>query len=143
MALVALHPVINVSLVYRLGLIGSCTNSSYEDMGRAASVAKQALDKGLKCKAQFTVTPGSEQIRATIERDGYVSLFLTPVDHLLIRFIDLFDENPLLYFPIQSKILSDVGGVVLANACGPCIGQWDRCVVVAKPLRMIHLLCGN
>lgn len=56
-----------------LGLIGSCTNSSYEDMGRAASVAKQALDKGLKCKAQFTVTPGSEQIRATIERDGYVS----------------------------------------------------------------------
>lgn len=57
-----------------LGLIGSCTNSSYEDMGRAASVAKQALDKGLKCKAQFTVTPGSEQIRATIERDGYVSV---------------------------------------------------------------------
>lgn len=55
------------------GLIGSCTNSSYEDMGRAASLAKQALDKGLKCKAQFTVTPGSEQIRATIERDGYVS----------------------------------------------------------------------
>ena len=56
-----------------VGLIGSCTNSSYEDMGRAASLAKQALDKGLKCKAQFTVTPGSEQIRATIERDGYVS----------------------------------------------------------------------
>lgn len=54
------------------GLIGSCTNSSYEDMGRAASLAKQALDRGLKCKAQFTVTPGSEQIRATIERDGYV-----------------------------------------------------------------------
>ncbi|XP_038839640.1 aconitate hydratase, mitochondrial-like isoform X1 [Salvelinus namaycush] len=78
------------------GLIGSCTNSSYEDMGRAASLAKQALDKGLKCKAAFTVTPGSEQIRATIERDGF------------------------------SKILRDVGGVVLANACGPCIGQWDR-----------------
>ena len=57
-----------------VGLIGSCTNSSYEDMGRAASLAKQALDKGLKCKAQFTVTPGSEQIRATIERDGYVSV---------------------------------------------------------------------
>lgn len=56
-----------------LGLIGSCTNSSYEDMGRAASLAKQALDKGLKCKAAFTVTPGSEQIRATIERDGFVS----------------------------------------------------------------------
>ncbi|MGH0172444.1 UNVERIFIED_CONTAM: hypothetical protein FKN15_063274, partial [Acipenser sinensis] len=80
----------------RGGLIGSCTNSSYEDMGRAASLAKQALDKGMKCKAQFTVTPGSEQIRATIERDGY------------------------------AKILTDVGGLVLANACGPCIGQWDR-----------------
>ncbi|XP_068574369.1 aconitate hydratase, mitochondrial [Cebidichthys violaceus] len=83
-------------LEVKVGLIGSCTNSSYEDMGRAASLAKQALDKGMKCKAQFTVTPGSEQIRATIERDGYV------------------------------KILSDVGGIVLANACGPCIGQWDR-----------------
>uniref|UniRef100_A0A8B9KJP4 Aconitate hydratase, mitochondrial n=1 Tax=Astyanax mexicanus TaxID=7994 RepID=A0A8B9KJP4_ASTMX len=83
-------------LEVKVGLIGSCTNSSYEDMGRAASLAKQALDRGLKCKAQFTVTPGSEQIRATIERDGY------------------------------AKILRDVGGVVLANACGPCIGQWDR-----------------
>ncbi|XP_071377967.1 aconitate hydratase, mitochondrial-like [Centroberyx affinis] len=83
-------------LEVKVGLIGSCTNSSYEDMGRAASLAKQALDKGLKCKAKFTVTPGSEQIRATIERDGY------------------------------AKVLSDVGGVVLANACGPCIGQWDR-----------------
>ncbi|XP_012670043.1 aconitate hydratase, mitochondrial [Clupea harengus] len=83
-------------LEVKVGLIGSCTNSSYEDMGRAASLAKQALDHGLKCKAAFTITPGSEQIRATIERDGY------------------------------SKILSDVGGVVLANACGPCIGQWDR-----------------
>lgn len=62
------------ALLAPAGLIGSCTNSSYEDMGRAASVAKQALDKGLKCKAQFTVTPGSEQIRATIERDGYVSV---------------------------------------------------------------------
>ncbi|MEE6502661.1 hypothetical protein FKM82_004590 [Ascaphus truei] len=80
----------------RVGLIGSCTNSSYEDMGRAASVAKQALAHGLKCKSQFTITPGSEQIRATIERDGYAA------------------------------ILRDVGGVVLANACGPCIGQWDR-----------------
>lgn len=64
----------NTACFSPLGLIGSCTNSSYEDMGRAASVAKQALDRGLKCKAQFTVTPGSEQIRATIERDGYVSL---------------------------------------------------------------------
>ncbi|XP_037320353.2 aconitate hydratase, mitochondrial [Pungitius pungitius] len=99
------HPVSEIGAVakkngwpleVKVGLIGSCTNSSYEDMGRAASVAKQALDRGLTCKAQFTVTPGSEQIRATIERDGY------------------------------SKILGDVGGVVLANACGPCIGQWDR-----------------
>ncbi|XP_078388150.1 aconitate hydratase, mitochondrial [Cetorhinus maximus] len=80
----------------RVGLIGSCTNSSYEDMGRSAAVAQQALDHGLKCKSQFTVTPGSEQIRATIERDGY------------------------------AKTLRDVGGIVLANACGPCIGQWDR-----------------
>ena len=54
------------------GLIGSCTNSSYEDMGRAASIAQQALDKGVKSKSSFTVTPGSEQIRATIERDGQV-----------------------------------------------------------------------
>ncbi|RNA19498.1 Aconitate mitochondrial [Brachionus plicatilis] len=80
----------------RVGLIGSCTNSSYEDMSRAASVAKQALDHGLKAKSQFTITPGSEQIRATIERDGI------------------------------SKIFEEFGGVVLANACGPCIGQWDR-----------------
>uniref|UniRef100_A0A8C5BB97 Aconitate hydratase, mitochondrial n=1 Tax=Gadus morhua TaxID=8049 RepID=A0A8C5BB97_GADMO len=74
------HPVSEIGAVakkndwpleVKVGLIGSCTNSSYEDMGRAASLAKQALDKGLKCKAQFTVTPGSEQIRATIERDGY------------------------------------------------------------------------
>lgn len=58
------------------GLIGSCTNSSYEDMGRSAAVAKQALSHGLKCKSQFTITPGSEQIRATIERDGYVSAYM-------------------------------------------------------------------
>nr|AYV89243.1 putative aconitate mitochondrial [Tetranychus evansi] len=80
----------------RVGLIGSCTNSSYEDMTRSASVAKQALDRGVKPKSMFTVTPGSEQIRATIERDG------------------------------QAKIFRDFGAVVLANACGPCIGQWDR-----------------
>ncbi|KJE93284.1 aconitase 2 [Capsaspora owczarzaki ATCC 30864] len=80
----------------KFGLIGSCTNSSYEDMERAASVAKQALDHGIKAKSLFTITPGSEQIRATITRDG------------------------------QAKTLSDIGGVVLANACGPCIGQWDR-----------------
>uniref|UniRef100_A0A6B0VEI7 Aconitate hydratase, mitochondrial n=1 Tax=Ixodes ricinus TaxID=34613 RepID=A0A6B0VEI7_IXORI len=80
----------------RVGLIGSCTNSSYEDMSRAAFLAKQALDHGVKAKCAFTVTPGSEQIRATIERDG------------------------------QSKIFDEFGGMVLANACGPCIGQWDR-----------------
>ncbi|WFD35757.1 aconitate hydratase [Malassezia cuniculi] len=80
----------------KVGLIGSCTNSSYEDMSRAASIAKEAKEHGLECKSKFTVTPGSEQIRATIERDG------------------------------QMEDLQAVGGVVLANACGPCIGQWDR-----------------
>jgi len=79
-----------------VGLIGSCTNSSYEDISRAASIARQAVEKKLKVKAQFTITPGSEQVRYTIERDG---------------FIDTFEK---------------MGGVVLANACGPCIGQWDR-----------------
>lgn len=79
-----------------VGLIGSCTNSSYEDIDRAASIARQALDLGLKAKASFTITPGSEQVRATIERDG------------------------------QLKALTDIGGVVLANACGPCIGMWHR-----------------
>ena len=78
------------------GLIGSCTNSSYEDMGRSASICQQAIDKGLTAKSQFTITPGSEQIRATIERDG------------------------------QAEIFRKVGGLVLANACGPCIGQWKR-----------------
>lgn len=80
----------------KVGLIGSCTNSSYEDMERAASVARQALDHGVKAKAEFTISPGSEQIRATIERDGQMATF------------------------------TEVGGVVLANACGPCIGQWKR-----------------
>ncbi|MFH0735643.1 MAG: aconitate hydratase [bacterium] len=79
-----------------VALIGSCTNSSYEDIDRAASIARQALELGLKAKAQFTITPGSEQVRATIERDG------------------------------QLKTLTDIGGVVLANACGPCIGMWKR-----------------
>lgn len=64
----------SLSLSNTTGLIGSCTNSSYEDMGRSAAVAKQALAHGLKCKSKFTITPGSEQIRATIERDGYVSM---------------------------------------------------------------------
>ncbi len=80
----------------KVALIGSCTNSSYEDMERAASVAKQALAKGLKVKSEFTITPGSEQIRATIERDGQLETF------------------------------EKAGGLVLANACGPCIGQWKR-----------------
>ncbi|QJD79129.1 aconitate hydratase [Spirosoma rhododendri] len=79
-----------------VGLIGSCTNSSYEDMTRSASVAAQATNKGLKAKAEFTVTPGSELVRFTAERDGI---------------LDTFEE---------------IGGVVLANACGPCIGQWAR-----------------
>lgn len=80
----------------KVGLIGSCTNSSYEDISRAASVATQALNKNLKTKSEFTITPGSEQVRFTIERDG---------------FIDTFDK---------------IGAAVFANACGPCIGQWDR-----------------
>ncbi|MFV0265519.1 MAG: aconitate hydratase, partial [Draconibacterium sp.] len=79
-----------------VGLIGSCTNSSYEDISRAASIAKQAEEKGLITKAEFTITPGSEQVRFTIERDG---------------FIDTFEK---------------IGGKVFANACGPCIGQWAR-----------------
>jgi len=79
-----------------VGLIGSCTNSSYEDMDRAASVARQAADKKLKVKSQLTITPGSEQIRYTIDRDGQLADF------------------------------KNIGGLVLANACGPCIGQWNR-----------------
>ncbi|MBI2793149.1 MAG: aconitate hydratase [Ignavibacteria bacterium] len=80
----------------RVGLIGSCTNSSYEDMSRVASIAEYAASKGLKAKSEFTITPGSEQVRATIERDG------------------ILDK------------LEAIGGTVLANACGPCIGQWKR-----------------
>jgi aconitate hydratase len=79
-----------------VGLIGSCTNSSYEDIARAASLAKQVAAKGLKTKAQFTITPGSELVRYTIERDG---------------FIETFDS---------------IGATVFSNACGPCIGQWAR-----------------
>lgn len=79
-----------------VGLIGSCTNSSYEDISRAASLAEQVADKGLKTKAEFTITPGSEQVRYTIERDG---------------FINTFDK---------------IGAKVFANACGPCIGMWSR-----------------
>jgi aconitate hydratase len=80
----------------KVGLIGSCTNSSYEDIEKAAHVAKQALDKGLKAKSEFYITPGSNQIKATMERDGYTEIF------------------------------QKLGGKVLANACGPCIGQWRR-----------------
>ena len=79
-----------------VALIGSCTNSSYEDMSRSASLAKQAQSKGIKSKIPLLVTPGSEQIRATIERDG------------------------------QIDSLKSIGATVLANACGPCIGQWHR-----------------
>lgn len=79
-----------------VALIGSCTNSSYEDIERATSIARQALKHGLKARCPLTITPGSEQIRATIERDGHL------------------------------KVLQEIGGLVLANACGPCIGQWKR-----------------
>ena len=83
-------------LQIQVGLIGSCTNSSYEDISRSASLAKQVADKNLKTKSQFTITPGSEVVRYTIERDG---------------FIDTFNK---------------IGATVFANACGPCIGMWDR-----------------
>jgi aconitate hydratase len=79
-----------------VGLIGSCTNSSYEDITRAASVAKQAETKNIRVSSEFTITPGSEMIRYTMQRDGLVDVF------------------------------NNIGGVVLANACGPCIGQWAR-----------------
>ncbi len=80
----------------KVALIGSCTNSSYEDIERAAAVARTALANGLTAKSEFVITPGSEQIRATIERDGHLDVF------------------------------AKIGGKVLANACGPCIGQWKR-----------------
>lgn len=79
-----------------VGLIGSCTNSSYEDISRAVSLAKQVNEKGLKTKAEFTITPGSEQVRYTIERDGFLETF------------------------------ASIGATVFANACGPCIGMWNR-----------------
>ena len=80
----------------KVGLIGSCTNSSYEDLSRSAHVVKKALAQGLKAKSRFYISPGSEQIRATIERDGFLKTF------------------------------TDFGATVLTNSCGPCIGQWDR-----------------
>lgn len=79
-----------------VGLIGSCTNSSYEDLARAASIARQAVAKGMKARAQFLISPGSEQVLRTAERDG------------------------------QLEALKAIGGVILTNACGPCIGQWHR-----------------
>lgn len=79
-----------------VALIGSCTNSSYEDISRSAFIAKNALAKGIKAKSEFTITPGSEMVRYTIERDGLLGTF------------------------------DQMGGMVLANACGPCIGQWAR-----------------
>jgi len=79
-----------------VGLIGSCTNSSYEDISRAVSLAKQVAEKGLKTKAEFTITPGSELVRYTIDRDGFLDTF------------------------------AQIGATVFANACGPCIGMWDR-----------------
>ncbi len=79
-----------------VGLIGSCTNSSYEDISRSVSLAKQVAEKGLKLNAEFTITPGSEQVRYTIERDGFLEVF------------------------------NSIGATVFANACGPCIGMWAR-----------------
>ena len=83
-------------LKIEVGLIGSCTNSSYEDISRAASVVKDAVEKKLTAKSEFTITPGSEQIRAIAERDGYFDIF------------------------------KKIGGTIFANACGSCIGQWSR-----------------
>lgn len=101
----AAHPISEFAAVVRekgyprrmeVGLIGSCTNSSYEDLGRAASVARQAAEKGLEVKAQFIVNPGSEQVLCTARRDGIIAGF------------------------------EAIGAVVMTNACGPCIGQWNR-----------------
>jgi aconitate hydratase len=93
--------------VLSVGLIGSCTNSSYEDLDRAASLARQATAAGLRAISEFTITPGSEQVRYTTERDGQLNAF------------------------------SDMGGLVLANACGPCIGQWKRHGAEAQPSNSI------
>ena len=83
-------------LEVKWGLIGSCTNSSYEDLSRAASIAQQAVDKGLRTKAKFGINPGSEQVRFTADRDGLL------------------------------KVFEDLDATIFTNACGPCIGQWDR-----------------
>lgn len=86
----------NWPMKIEVGLIGSCTNSSYEDISRSVSLARQVSEKGLKLHSQFTITPGSEQVRYTIERDGFLDLF------------------------------NNIGATVFANACGPCIGMWAR-----------------
>jgi aconitate hydratase len=97
-----------------VGLIGSCTNSSYEDISRAASVVKNALAVNLSAKAEFKITPGSEQIKHITERDGYLKLF------------------------------EEIGGEVFANACGPCIGQWDRKGADKNPVNsVIHSFNRN
>ena len=89
------------------GLIGSCTNSSYEDLSRAASVAKQAVDLGIPMKAELGINPGSEQVRFTAERDGLLNIF------------------------------EDLNAKIFTNACGPCIGQWERAGAIDKPKNTI------
>jgi len=93
-----------------VGLIGSCTNSSYEDISRAVSLAKQVAQKGLNTKAEYTITPGSEQVRYTIERDGFLDVF------------------------------SQIGAKVFANACGPCIGMWERVGAEKKEKIPLYIL---
>ncbi len=95
------------------GLIGSCTNSSYEDLSRAASIAKQAIDKGLKTKAEFGINPGSEQVRYTAERDGLL------------------------------KIFEDLNARIFTNACGPCIGQWARADHQGEKNTIVHSFNRN
>ncbi|MFT6970127.1 MAG: aconitate hydratase [Roseivirga sp.] len=95
------------------GLIGSCTNSSYEDLSRASSIAQQAIDKGLKTKADFGINPGSEQVRFTAERDGLL------------------------------KIFEDLNATIFTNACGPCIGQWERAGNNTRVNTIVHSFNRN
>ena len=104
----------NWPVTVEVGLIGSCTNSSYEDISRSASVAKNAVDLKLTARSGFKITPGSEQIRFIAERDGYFKLF------------------------------ESIGGEVFANACGPCIGQWERKGAEKNPVNtVIHSFNRN
>ena len=89
-------PANDYPMVVEVGLVGSCTNSSYQDLARAASVARQAYEKGIEVKGQLIINPGSEQIRYTAERDGILDDF------------------------------KKIGALIMTNACGPCIGQWKR-----------------